>query len=348
MAYDASSCYFRLSLSNQYLEEKLELDEKSSAGNMSLILDDEVNLQEAIYLKSLAAECALEDFTLSNLPNTFSRHESIGLQFEIEPGLSSGNAILTEDLVKERNNTICRIQMSDFITTSASTAINHVNSLVEKDVNFFLLTRYAEFLCDTDIFKKEFFTNAQPKPTEQDMALLLWYVEVGLYTRLQLIANINELLLAKDKKDVGDDTTFHAVQTLTSAIETKIIADSKMFRLVAKRTNVNNRLVNFNLLFNKDLSDMEAVLPSIAQNVTEYVTSLGFLTRGEDGNITEESSAVLMAIRDNNIAILQQSDLIYEILKIEKRKANSSSGMGLNSVYKNEMLQLSPCATPSP
>ena len=58
--------------------------------------------------------------------------------------------------------------------------------------------------------------------------------------KLMCMESFPELLLAKDKKDVGDDTTFHAVQTLTSAKETKIIADSKMFRLVAKRTNVNN------------------------------------------------------------------------------------------------------------
>ena len=340
MAYDtSSSCYYKLSLSNQNLEESLEANEKSSAANMSLVLDNDINLQTAIYMKSLAAECSIEDFTLTNLPNTFSQHETIKLHLEMDTGLSDGNSILTSTLVEKRNNNHCKIRMSDFITTSPEIAINHINHLLDNHVNFYILMRYAEFLCDTDFFYENVFTDArQNELTVADISLLKWYIEASLLIRLQLNANLNELL--GSTKDITTNPSQEKVEKLLGTKETATINKSTLFQPMAERTTVVHRLMRFDLLYNQDLSDLATVLPLIATHITAYVTNQSFLER-KNGTLTDKSRDSLLKIRDNNIATLQQAELIREILIIEQRKKESLSGTGLKSVYHNEMLALS-------
>ena len=96
----SESCYYRLSLSNSELENNLPETEKSSASNMSLILDNELNIQDHIYMKSLAAEVAIENLQISTLPLTFSKNEVIDLQLNMPKSVCNGNALVTDKFLQ--------------------------------------------------------------------------------------------------------------------------------------------------------------------------------------------------------------------------------------------------------
>ena len=135
MMASESSCYYRLSLSNSDLENELQENAKSSASNMTLLLDKEINIQDHIYMKSLAAEIAIENLTISNTPNTYSKLDSINLQLRIPSNVSDGNACVTESFINKRNDQICSIQMMDYATSSPQEALDTANQLVSTYTN---------------------------------------------------------------------------------------------------------------------------------------------------------------------------------------------------------------------
>ena len=57
----SDSCYYKLNLSNTRLEDSTDTNEKSTAGNMTITLDQELDLNSTIYMKSLSAEIALDE-----------------------------------------------------------------------------------------------------------------------------------------------------------------------------------------------------------------------------------------------------------------------------------------------
>ena len=197
----SESCYYRLSLSNSDLENNLPETEKSSASNMNLILDNELNIQDHIYMKSLAAEVAIEDLQISTLPLTFSKNETIDLQLNTPKSICDGNALVTEQFLESRNTTPCSINMPDCITSKPQEAVDVVNNLLSCYANKYLIFRYLECLCDTDLFESELYTKANPDITVSvdDMKLITWYVECAKIFRLSTISIINRIL--EEKKD---------------------------------------------------------------------------------------------------------------------------------------------------
>ena len=196
MAYDANSCYYKLALSNHVLENESDVQQKSTASNMTLLLDDELNVQNHLYMRSLSAECCIDNLSLSNLPLTFSNRESIYLSLVMPPSISDGNAIVTEAYVANRNSETCAISMSNVTTQSSREAINYVNLLLQESVNKFLLFRYLECLCDADLFRDDVFHMEDQKLhiSSDDSELLVWYLETSILMRLQTIAAINEAI----------------------------------------------------------------------------------------------------------------------------------------------------------
>ena len=109
------SCYYKLSLSNRRIEQGLPPDRlKSTAADVQIILDEEIDLHKYLYFRSLAAELALDDMCISSVPLTFTQTENIVVKFIIPGKASHGNGLIGEDFLSDRNETIFTIPMKDF------------------------------------------------------------------------------------------------------------------------------------------------------------------------------------------------------------------------------------------
>ena len=164
----ADSCYYRLSLSNVDSENE-NSSSVSTASHMNLLLEKELNLHDQIYMRSLSAECCLEDVTLTNLPNTFSENGFVAVQLTFPNDLTDGNAILDEGRNEQANQKPCKIPAKNLITPNPKVAVSHINSLVRSYTNKYICLRYAELICDEKLFQDKnlqrhmFFLNSRKK-----------------------------------------------------------------------------------------------------------------------------------------------------------------------------------------
>ena len=335
------SCYYKLSLSNVTSENE-NTSNISTASNMNLLLEQELDLHSHIYMRSLSAECCLDDITLSNLPATFSGNGFIDLCLTFPNVFTHGNAVINDDVNKKRSVTNCRIRTSDIVTSEPKVAVDHVNSLVRSYSNKFIILRYAELLCDNNLFLSDNLTSAQnAKFSDSDLSLLRWYIEVAVLSRLQLVAVINTLLKMTDMPVKTEKT---GLPDVTAKSESDTVSSSKLFQPLAGRTTVTHRLVSFDDFYStatsKPVDDPTPILANLVKKVGEYLLQMGFVTM-VDGELTDESVNTLKIIRSNNVALLKLADVLEKILKWEETKQNSPAGKGLSELYRDEIMQLS-------
>ena len=336
----SDSCYYKLNLSNTRLEDSTDMNEKSTAGNMTITLDQELDLNNTIYMKSLSAEIALDEFTVSNLPNSFSQHENMELKLIIPKTLSHGNAVLDEDYLQTANNTPCLIPMTDCITSEPQKAIDHVNDRLHSYTNRFIVFRYLECMLDTNCFKDEVFKSTgflAKRLTPKDKTLIHWHIKVATLCRQQYVATLNSLL--KITQDV-EKTKTSSPKSLTSKDIDDLIGESTIFRTVAERTSVNKKVINFEDFHGVDINKAETLLPVLAKVDTDILAFLresGAITE-INAKLTQESFDLLSAMRENNLALLHQAEIIHNILTIEQRKETSKFPM--HTFYHTEIVSL--------
>ena len=342
----ANSCYYKLSLTNANIENETDQALKSTASHMTLHMDEELDLYEHIYLKSLTAEICLEDFLLSNLPSAFSHQECLELSMKIPKSIAHGNAVMTESIFQNRNDTICRIPGKDLITAEPQKAIDFMNQQIQSFTNQFIMFRYMESLLDTDCFKKSVLESPETSTnylSPEAIALLVWYVEIAILTRQQYVATINTYLKEESTYTRPDHKL--PAQTPTSFnkdSEAKVIEESSLFTKIAERTTVDKKIVKFDNFYDVDLSDENSVLEALKTvdtDIKSFLLESGFLTT-INNVLTENSFDLLSTIRDNNITVLKQSEMIYNLLRIELRKANPSPNNGLSTFYHNEIIHI--------
>ena len=339
MAY-GNSCYYRLSLSNVNIENATADSDRSTASNMSLILDDEISIQNHLYMKSLSAECCIENLSLSNLPNTFSSQETIELTLNMPLSVSDGNVIVGEAHTSARNTQKCVFPMHDVVTSSPLEALDHINKLLQSYVNKHLLFRYLECLCDRDLFADNLFRYATKnlKFSSDDLILISWYVEIATLMRLQAIAAVDAAL--GENRDISKPPKANPPK-INKTKEKSITDTSLIFRnLEDVPHNVNRKLIDYTLFYDKDLSNYDGLIPLLSRHVSNYLTGLRFLETDPDGVVTEESRKILHTIRSNNIQLLQLTETCQELLKIEQNKVDSTTGDGLKLFFHNELLSL--------
>ena len=339
MATDPSSCYFQLSLSNLNIENASQ-SEESTASNMKLILEDEeLDLNEQIYMKSLAAEICLENFSLSNLPSTFSGLEPIDMLLTTPSTLIKGNAIIDETTIKRRNESLCPLPLPALITSSPRNCLNHVNQSIRNSTNKYLLFRFLETVLDTDLFKESVFREPHiGNISQEDILLMYWYLRVAIITRLQLIAVINLKLQSNDEmpSPKGVPTAKYTEDEVTTAVNS-----SPLFKPLRKRKAVRHRLISPKRFYDTDLGQgVQPVLKQVADDLDKYLTDMGFEVI-KDGALTTESNNLLTTIKNNNISLLSQAETCYNLLRLELQKQNSADKQGLHELYKNEILLLS-------
>ena len=337
---ESTSCYYQLSLSNVAIENANEND-TSTASHMQLILEnEELDLNDQIYMKSLAAEVCLENFSLSNLPSTFCGTESIDYKLTVPDDLTKGNAVVTDLIMTERNETNCSVPLPALITSTPQTAIDHLNSAIRPTINQFLLLRYMEIVCDTDLFETASLKNPYLLK-EQEISLMLWYLLVAVVTRMQLIALINEKIGFK-----GEMPSWKHWSSITFSKETEqtVIADSSFLKSVTDRKTVSRHLLSFLTFYNLKLESLASIngkkLVDLAQHLNTFLVKMGFLTT-INSKVTAESLDILNTIRDNNISILHEAEICYNILRVEQQKLDSVNGQGLTKFVHNDALLLS-------
>ena len=332
------SCYYQLSLSNVSIEDDHN-SSISTASNMTISLDKELNLHDQIYMKSLAAQCSLDNFSLSNLPNTFSDNESIDLRLTVPNSMTDGNAVFGAELNEKRNKNPCKLPIKSLVTADPQIAVNHVNTCIREYCNIYLCLRYLEIICDTDLFRDECMATAQNlELSPKDFSLLFWYLEIAILYRMQLAAVIDDLLQKTDS--TGSRPINRTLPVISLNDENATIQSSTLFKPVSNRTNVTHRLITFAVLHSVDLTDPTDVLHNLVRIINNYLSQQSFLTRINNA-ITAESYDILNTIRDNNILLLNAAKITHDILRLEQSKHDSLHGKGLAKLYHNEMLKLS-------
>ena len=331
------SCYYQLSLSNVSIENANDSN-VSTVSNMHLTLDKELDLHNHIYLRSLAVECCLDNFSLSNLPSTFTNNESINLKMTIPSSLTDGNAVFVRESNEERNKTPCKLPMTDLVTSNPQTAVDNINNCIKEYCNLFLCLRYLEIICDTDLFKESCMTLARDlELSSRDFSLIFWYLEASVIYRMQLAAVLDDLL---QKTESMTPKPPRSVPVISNRDEITTTQSSSLFKPLTNRTRVAHRLITFSDLHSINFTDPSSALSNLVERINVFLSQQGFLTR-INNQITAESTDILNTIRENNLLLLRAAKTTHDILKIELSKHDSLNKKGLNKLYHNEMLRLS-------
>ena len=326
------SCYYKLCLSNRRIEQGLPADlSRSSASDVQIVLDEEIDLHKYLFFRSLAAEVALDDMSVSSIPLTFTQTEFIRAKLVMSVRVSHGNALVGEDLMGKRNETILSIPMKDFCTSSQQTTLRHLNDLIGGNTNRLLAFRYIECLADTDFFKGESFSEGDSTKlmTEEEIFLLIWYIECSLVTRLQLNKLLNTLLEVVQPLPQRSFAT--SGFSMNTAYEAKAIRNSSYLKAKEDREHVKHHLTRFEKFHGLHIpyivgeEDQQTSLETgIYEYLSSYLKTNRYLQLEPSGGALKESSRQdLLSIRDTNLQMLRHGEVAARLLKIESTQGKS-------------------------
>ena len=172
--------------------------------------------------------------------------------------------------VEERNKTPLEVKTSNFYTDDITQAVKHINALLSNGSNLFLIARYAEIVLDNyGVVDFEAFQNLIGNETVDvtpgDLDVLLSYVNMAMYTRIESIKYLERLIDPKMPPEEKIATKLYESyrgKVLQPRIEVGVLTKSRFLNNHHRRiTTISPSgslspifLVDFKAFYNVDLT----------------------------------------------------------------------------------------------
>ena len=254
---DRGTSEYVINLDNEEIEDHLKENVLSSASDFKVILSPQLELAPLLFLKSCSAQLGVSQLNVDSLPLTCSRLEKIKVFVHTPPKSGTGNALLNEISIEERNKIPLEIPLSDMSTDDAAEVIDFLNEKVfYQSISDFLVSRYLTLFFDKDIFINQQLTTF----SKSEVNLLYRYINITLYVR-HLVHDMFKEIIAASQPDLLNDETNPAdpaltedlkglwkygdevQETLTKAGETKILNSSENLKLRDERIEARSFMI---------------------------------------------------------------------------------------------------------
>ena len=270
---NSSECY-TLHVSNEHTEMSLEPEQISTASNFEVELNPPLDLGQLSFLQSPDIEVRIQFFfsffhffifSFFSFFHFFSfffiqvrvetvlidsaplllradPNEKIKTFVKLAPRLARDNIILSPKKLDIRNKIPLEVNLSDFYTTDVHHAIRHINTLLSNGSNLFLIAKYSElFLDHHGLFNYTVFKGLDSETivdvTKADMDLLLRYIDIGFFARMEMIRYLNGFI--DENRDISTLVPWSVTYNKTSMShehEEDILITSKYFNSIADRS----------------------------------------------------------------------------------------------------------------
>ena len=329
---DMGTDSYDLYLDNNHSENSLSDDQYSSASDFSVELQPQLDLSSLLYLRSVQAQCAVNTFTVDNLPLCYTRLENITVSVYVLPGIAEVNQSLNSTTEENLNSVPLILPLTDFSTGSPQVAIDYINNLLAEKINNFILYRLITPFLDVDIFKPNFYDQSL---TLADIKLALHYVNIAVFSRI--VAHevfCNTLAITNDSLDATSRMQDTRSQ-FTEAVENKTISDSFCLRSKSERKQLRfENHIHFPSFYNKNVARMnpitDDVVDSIKTAVNDWLERLGLLVKNDAGSLDEKNVEKLKKYIIANKKLIEQGQLARQILNLQRDRKDPKPHMLFN------------------
>ena len=264
----------------------------------------------------------------------------------ISPTIVKHNMVLGAKKLEERNKSPLQVKTSDFYTDDITQAIKHVNTLISNGSNLFLIARYAEIVLDhfgvIDFSAFENLSgNTTVDVTPEDLDLLLAYVEMSIFTRIETINYLYRLidpkLPQKDKVDTQRYRSYKSKVVLPRK-EIGVLVRSRFLSTTQERKTLINPsvnpifLVDFTAFYNVDLT--------LGTATTKENKGVKNTKADEDKQAAEERNLMLIGkiIRELQSRILNYLASVNKATLIVGKLDTDSAAYARDMIYSNMQL----------
>lgn len=336
---DMGTDTYVLDLTNDENEKHLEEDSHSSASNFTILLSPTLDLSSLLYLRSVAAEIALDQITVDALPLTATKKESITVKVVVPMEVTTCNSWFNPIEMTTVNDILFDIPCRDFYAEQPAEIVDYTNNLLQESITQFILYRYLCVFLDVDIFK----SGSLQALSVSDLSIIRRYLDIAMFTRNRMHDTMVELLPADHGIDPVPDRDMGLglhKDAMTQAQEATHIRNSpNVFRPVSDRKMApaegrEHKTVDYNKFYGISFSAVpEEVNQSIKTDTLSWLTSAGALTRDADSGtlvITPEMKTEVEGFIAANLALTRMGLKCREIIAnlkilIDKRKTKDRS-----------------------
>ena len=327
---------FTLELSNERTELNLDQDLPSSAGSFEAILAPTLDLSFLTYLKADNVNCALKNIQVDSAPLSCVKNEKLFFNLVLALGPSQGNSIYNEDVLIEANKKGLVIKTTDFQADSNISLIDYFNTLLDGQLNSYIIARYLQVVCDDHFFKGDAFENLDFDNKNylsfNELNLLLWYSDCAKFTRLTVISYLNQSIAPNRSINelIDRNTLAYSDKKFSRAQEEMILRHSKKLR--ANRVeNGRDRIIDitrmieiedfYDISFNgnteDDIQKRENLMNRIREKTRQMAISLGIY---EGRGIIPQYHPIAEKIIQANLGLLKVAKSTIDIINHERSK----------------------------
>ena len=331
---DMGTDMYVLDLTNDDDENRLTHNDHSSASNFTILLSPTLDLSSLLYLRSVAAEIALDQITVDALPLTATSKENITVKVVVPIDITSCNAWYNPIEMSSINEILFEIPCRDFYAEHPAEIIDYTNNLLQESITQFILYRYLCVFLDLDIFVSGGNLHAL---AVTDLNLIRRYLDIAMFTRNTMHDTMVERLPADHNIQPvpGRDSMALQKDGMTQVQETALIqASPSVFRAVTDRRTAplgerQHKTIDYDkfygVYFGREVP--VEITQSVKTSTLNWLTNVQALTRDEAGSLVinpamkTEFEGYIAA----NIALTQMGLKCREIITnlktlIDKRK----------------------------
>ena len=320
---------FEIFLSNHNIESSLSDDHPhSSASHFANVLN--LDLIPLIFLKSTTARIALAQVSLSSLALCFLSTEKIRVKIVTPPSINECNHIATIDTVSEQNHNSLLISFCDYSATNSQECLTHVNHLLSDNLNAYLIYKLSFNFFDMNVFKENIFVNLSPDNkitlSQNDLHILLYYINITLYTRRQL----NSVLKGQPnppEKELTANLSNH--QSFNKGLEQTTLSKSKYLLNLDERKNMLENYV-FKTLEIEQFYDINIHTKSDARDALDVkITTamhdyfINILELDLDNPTPEHTKQITSLLKSNN-DLIKQGLTLQQIILFQTQKLTNN------------------------
>ena len=363
-----SAARYTLQVSNETTEMSLPEDHASSAGNFEVTLTPSLDLNQLSYMRSLELEVKVENLEIDSPPLVFQEGESIQTFVKIPLSLAEHNLFRTKADVENSNKDPLTVKVTDFLTVELEHAVLFLNKLLQNSSNLYLICRYLEIFLDMDsLVKTETFNNlnvdTEVHLTCADLDLLDRYVDIGVFSRLQIVKILNGIVnpdpikAGKQMKtlfsfSLEPATLFHAKGTLTASDETESLKKSSFLKPISARSRPNPvtgkqedpiRFIDLKEFYDVNLRSPASShvqlktdkFNEIKTKICNYYEMMGAISRGSNGSYIAVDGKKINDIISKNVQLINMGRKAHDVIHAESEKLRNG-----NNVFAHHFLRL--------
>ena len=341
---------FRFLLSNHELEKENK-EETSTVSDFRIIIDKEIDLSDSLlFMRSLNAQVALENFFIDHAPLSLSSKNKIELHLYLQPGLAKYFMYHDSKYIEKRNKSVCHVFLENITTTEPESLITYLEQHINSHLHRFLGMRLAETILDRDMFTdsavfRPSYTFKTSFGLNEDISLLVMrWLDVALCTRDFIKQEVWEML--------GHIPSTSPKRTYTPPLgrerELEILTKFDSILKIPKRRGIE--LIPITSAQGINLSRPTTGFKSRIRSVlVRYLTSIGYVADTshpitlEDGKKLEEIKTLavpgkkkdLEEFYEDNNRLIQYTVLAKTLIAQQRQSKLRRAEMGLRLSFDN-------------